>query len=120
MAMTLDAVIGLANQAARDSQYGASRVMQESEQMLNKAAAEKRRQEEIISARAQQSRGKAEFDKEAQAPAVGAPQAANEIRRRMSPVDPLAQTSLLMLLPKEDQDYATLTYQILADQRNMS
>lgn len=120
MAMTLDAVVSLANQTARDSQYGASRAMGESEQALNKATAEKRRKDEIIASRSQQSQGKAEFDKEAQSAPVSAPQAAAEIKRRMSPVDPAAQTSLLMLLPKEEQDYATLTYQILADQRNMS
>lgn len=120
MAMTLDAVVSLANQAARDSQYGASRAMGDSDQALNQALAQKRRQEEIIRDRANQSQGKAQFEKEAQTPAIGAPQAAAEIKRRMSPVDPAAQTSLLMLLPREEQDYATLTYQILADQRNMS
>lgn len=120
MAMTLDAVVSLANQTARDSQYGASSIMRESEQALGRATADKRRKDEIIASRANQSQGKSEFDKEANSVPISAPQASAEIKRRMSPVDPAAQTSLLMLLPKEEQDYATLTYQILADQRGMS
>lgn len=120
MKMSLEAVVGLANQAAQESQYGASSAMADAEQALNRAIAERRKQDEIIAARNQQQAGKAQFEKEAQTSPIGAPQAAAEIKRRMSPVDPEAQTSLLMLLPKDEQDYATLTYQILADQRNMS
>jgi hypothetical protein len=114
MAMTLDAVVALANQTAQKSQYAARGAMQEAEQARLRV-----RDKPILQPKASEE-GRAEFEREAKTPAISAPQAANEIKRRMSPVDPEAQTSLLMLLPKEEQDYATLTYQILADQRNMS
>jgi len=114
MAMTLDAVVSLANQTARDSQYGANNAMNEAER-----ARARGRDKPILQPKVSEG-GRAEFDKEAQTQPISAPQASAEIKRRMSPVDPAAQTSLLMLLPKEEQDYATLTYQILAAQRGMS
>jgi hypothetical protein len=109
MAMTLDAVVSLANQTARDSQYGANGAMREAEQAMAK-----QRDRPIVQG-STPTEGKKKFDDAAQP--ITPAQAASKIKQRMAPVDPMEQASLLMLLPKDQQDYATVTYQILADKR---
>lgn len=120
MPISLQSIMSLANQAANKSEAGASKGLRDASREADIALEKALRKKEADNANIQRGAGgagpgQAEFEKEA-SKTIGAPQAAAAIKNRMQPVDPMAQVDLMLLLPQEQQDYARVTFDIIANQ----